>query len=49
MEGVAGAEKGGVEEDLVGLSEGKGQRIGVHDLAVPLGAFGAHLGVGERK
>ena len=44
MEGVAGFEEGGVEEDLVGLVEGEGQLVRGHGFAVFLAAAGAHIG-----
>ena len=44
MESVAGAEEGGVEEDLVGFAKGEVQLVGGHDFAVLFGAFGAHRG-----
>lgn len=44
LRAVRGEDEVCVEEDLVGLVEGEGQLVGVHELAVLFGPFAAHCG-----
>ena len=44
VEGVAGAEKIRIQQDLVGWSKGKGLGEGLHNFAIAFGASCAHNG-----